>query len=175
MFDETDSALFDAAEDDLISLPRRRTEEESSMDITPMIDITFLLLIFFLVAARLQQSITAELPQARYGEGVATKTAAVLTVIPGPGEHAHVFKGDTIADQARVKAADLMEQEREIAAYVEQEYVGDPPRVVPKRHVLIRAAREVRSREVARVARAAGKAQTAWPIQMYFAVRETGQ
>jgi biopolymer transport protein TolR len=146
---------------------------EGDLDITPMIDITFLLLIFFLVAAKLQQSATAELPTARYGSGVSTKTAAILTVIPGPGEHAKVFKGDTIDSAAQVKAADLTDQEREIAAYIERQLAGDPPEVEPKQHVLIKAARDVRSREVARVARAAGQANASKTIQMHFAVRET--
>jgi biopolymer transport protein ExbD len=173
MLDESDSTLLDSADDDPVTLPRRRTVVEGDLDITPMIDITFLLLIFFLVASRVQQSSSAKLPPAQFGAGVSTKTAAILTVIPGPGEHAQVFKGDTVAAAARVKATDLADQEREIADYIERQLAGDPPEAEPKQHVLIKAAHDVRSREVARVARAAAKANTSKTIRMHFAVRET--
>jgi biopolymer transport protein ExbD len=175
MLDERNNTIASLADEDSVALPRRRAVLEGDLDITPMIDITFLLLIFFIVASRVQQSSTATLPPARYGEGVSTKTAAILTVIPGPGAHASVFKGDTTADTARVKAKDLTDQEREIADYIEQQFAGDPPEVAPKEHVLIKAARDVRSREVSRVARAAAKANTSQKIQMHFAVRETEQ
>ena len=56
-----------------------------------------------------------------------------------------------------------------------RQFTGDPPDVEPKQHVLIKAAREVRSREVARVARAVAKANTLKTIQMHFAVREIEQ
>jgi biopolymer transport protein ExbD len=175
MLDEHDNTLSSLMDEDSVSLPRRHTMLEGDLDITPMIDIVFLLLIFFIVASRVQQSSTATLPPARYGAGVSTKTAAILTVIPGPGENAYVFTGDTVADTARVKATDLTDQEREIADYIEQQFAGDPPEVAPKEHVLIKAARDVRSREVSRVARAAAKAATSKKIQMHFAVRETEQ
>ena len=175
MLNERDNTLASLTDEDSVSLPRRRARLEGDLDITPMIDITFLLLIFFIVASRVQQSSTATLPPARYGAGVSTKTAAILTVVPGPGEHAHVYKGDTVADTARVSATDLTDQEREIADYIEQQFAGDPPDVTPKEHVLIKAARDVRSREVSRVARAAARADTSKAIQMHFAVRETEQ
>jgi biopolymer transport protein ExbD len=175
MLDESDNTLIGDGDEQPIALPRRRHVLQGDLDITPMIDITFLLLIFFIVAGKLQQSQTAELPTARFGAGVSTKTAAILTVIPGPGEHADVFMGDTVALAARVKASDLADQEREIADYIEQQFAGDPPEVEPKQHVLIKASRDVRSREVARVARAAGKANTSKTIQMHFAVREIQQ
>lgn len=178
MLDKTDHKPLPVEDEQAVTLPRKRHLLEGDLDITPMIDITFLLLIFFIVAGKLQQSKTAELPTARYGAGVSTKTAAILTVIPGPGEHANVFKGDTVDPAAQVRASDLADQEREIADYIEQELAGDPPELEPKQHVLIKAARDVRSREVNRVARAAAKAgggDAAKTVQMHFAVREIEQ
>ena len=167
-----DKALIDAAGVDLVVRPRWRSVDQGGMDITPMIDITFLLLIFFLVAGRLQQNTPAELPAARYGDGVDPKVAAVLTLVRGPGEQDLVFQGDSIAPSQQIDAPDLGQQQLQIAAYVERQMAGQPPQEMPKQHVLIKAARDVRSREVARVARAVGKAATAGDIPLYVAVRE---
>ncbi len=61
-----DNSSFDPVADDVQEqyvdviddrpLVARRPLDDSEMDITPMIDITFLLLIFFLVAARLDET-----------------------------------------------------------------------------------------------------------------------
>ncbi|MEZ6106307.1 MAG: biopolymer transporter ExbD [Pirellulaceae bacterium] len=43
---------MDSSIEDLRRMRRNRGNEEPKMDITPMIDVTFLLLIFFIVASR---------------------------------------------------------------------------------------------------------------------------
>ena len=50
----TDHAIesMDDEEDDSFVMPRRKRDDDE-MDITPMIDITFLLLIFFVVASKM--------------------------------------------------------------------------------------------------------------------------
>jgi biopolymer transport protein TolR len=172
--EERDSALVDTDDEVLVALPRHRAVETGEMDITPMIDITFLLLIFFLVAARLQQNISAELPMARYGEGVSTKAAVILTVTRGSGDNDQVYKGDSIKPDSLIEAGDLAQQEALIAAYVEAGYAGRPPATNPKEHVIIKAGHDVRSREVARVARAAARADigATQEMKLYVAVRE---
>ena len=64
-----------------IVLPRRRRGDDTEMDITPMIDITFLLLIYFLVAAKIEEQSSVELPPARHGEDVSAKNSIILTVL----------------------------------------------------------------------------------------------
>ena len=56
------------------------------MDITPMIDITFLLLIFFLVCSTMSQATSVKLPPARHGKGVDEKTAVIITIDGEGGE-----------------------------------------------------------------------------------------
>ena len=56
-------------DDPLLSV-RGRAREDVEMDITPMIDITFLLLIFFLVCSTADQETTIEMAKARHGKGV---------------------------------------------------------------------------------------------------------
>ena len=46
---------------------RKRSLEEAEMDITPMIDCTFLLLIFFLVTSKMKPELAVDLPKAKHG------------------------------------------------------------------------------------------------------------
>ncbi len=154
--------VLDAA-DAPLAFARPRWVPDAEMDITPMIDITFLLLIFFLVATRMSTDTVVELPKARYGTAVPTKESAVLTVTGDGGEGALIYKGDGVAAETRLVASDLMDQENEIAAYVQQA-LGEG-----KQYVLIKAQRNLKHREVARVARAVSQAADA---QLYVAVLE---
>ena len=49
-------------------LPHRRVKNSADLDITPMIDIVFLLLIFFIVASVPDPQVEADLPHARHGD-----------------------------------------------------------------------------------------------------------
>ncbi len=59
--------------------PRKRAEE-TDLDITPMIDVTFLLLIFFMVASTMQSTPERDLPPAKYGVGVMEKKATLIAI-----------------------------------------------------------------------------------------------
>ena len=58
---------------------RNRTADEE-LDITPMIDVTFLLLIFFMVASTMEGKPDLPLPPARTGTGVVADDATVITL-----------------------------------------------------------------------------------------------
>lgn len=153
------------AGDDEISFARReqrRTEPE--MDITPMIDITFLLLIFFLVASRLSDEAFVELPSARHGTAVSSESSLIVTLTKGSGDEAVIYKGDGINDATRLSSTDLQDQQAELQAYIEKGLTVDS-----KSQLLIKAEEGVRHRDVARVARAAGEATAS---VMYLAVAE---
>jgi biopolymer transport protein ExbD len=71
------SAAADAADDLGIVTPakwrprrRRRILEDTELDMTPMIDVTFQLLIFFMLANRLANAAPIEVPLASHGKGV---------------------------------------------------------------------------------------------------------
>jgi biopolymer transport protein ExbD len=138
---------------------------DGDMDITPMIDITFLLLIFFLVATRMDPQANVELPKARNGAAVSARNAVVFTVTRGDGEQALVYKGDSTDPSNRLSITDLAEQEKDITAYVEAGLNA----ALPKQHVLIKAEPEVKHREVARVAKAVGQVPD---VPLYVAVYE---
>jgi biopolymer transport protein ExbD len=140
----------------------RRRVEDSEMDITPMIDVTFLLLIFFLLAGRLDEDAPVELPPARHGTAVAVKSSVILTLARGASETADVFTGDGKSPDRLMDSSDLDAQSAAITDYVEQELAAG------KENVLIKAEKGVRHRDVARVSRAVGKAGK----DLYYAVLE---
>ncbi len=53
----------------------KKREFDGEFDITPMIDVVLLLLIFFIVTARMEPKIVAELPKAKNGDVAAVKKA----------------------------------------------------------------------------------------------------
>src|SRR6516164_1380892 len=54
---------------------------DGEMDITPMIDVTFLLLIFFMVASTMQGTPDVDVPPAEHSVGVDSAGAAVVTIL----------------------------------------------------------------------------------------------
>ena len=99
---------------------RRRELDASELDITPMIDITFLLLIFFLVAARLDQEAPVDLPPARHGTAVAVKNSVIITLGLGDRGVATVYTGDGKSEARQLGTSDLDAQSDAITAYVSQ-------------------------------------------------------
>jgi biopolymer transport protein ExbD len=146
-------------------LRRKRPMEEGEMDITPMIDCTFLLLIFFLVTSRMKAQTPLDLPKARHGAVVVEQGAVIITIAKGQDEQVRVFKGQSRDLAQEIKGANLVEQEEAIARYVEQQANTTPP----KRNVLIKAERGLKHRDVARVQKAAARAEVE---QLYVAVLE---
>ncbi len=140
-------------------LPRRRMEQSVDMDITPMIDITFLLLIFFLVASIPDPTKAVNLPPARHGAAVNPKTSVIITVAePGEPGPALVYLGD--GKSGRALPDDPTTQNALIAQFVRESY---------RSTVIIKAEKGVKHREVSRVAAAAAEAER---IELHLAVLE---
>ncbi len=143
-------------------LPPPKVRGDADLDITPMIDITFLLLIYFLVAAIPDRNAALDLPQARYGTGVPRTESAILTVGLGGMAGAPVFLGDG-KDPARQLPSDSRSQSDRIEAFVRRKFKGGSP------HVLIKADKGVPHGDVARVTAAASRVEG---IQIHFAIQE---
>ena len=65
--------------------PRKSRTEEAELDITPMIDVTFLLLIFFMVTSTMQPDAVPKLPDAKYGEGADQSNSVVVSILYNDG------------------------------------------------------------------------------------------
>ena len=157
----TDQQMLDELEDELQgpAIPHRRVMESGDLDITPMIDITFLLLIFFLVASTPDMKTAVDLPPARHGMGVRENTSAVITVDEGSDpQSAMIYLADGTKDAPLT--GDPQQQADMIEAYIREQ---DRP------NVLVKAARRVIHEEVSRVSAAVGRVEN---ITLHWAVFE---
>ncbi len=62
-------------------LGKRKKPEETDLDITPMIDVTFLLLIFFMVTSTMQGTPDKDIPPAKYGTNANASGFIDITVL----------------------------------------------------------------------------------------------
>ena len=141
----THDDLPNSADDEGVEpvVARRSKVEEADMDITPMIDMTFLLLIFFMVSSKIAAKATIDLPKARHGDVVNLKGAIILTVAEG-NPLARVYEGDAVEEVKLIPASNQDEQDDRIAALVE-----DLAKKTNKKYVLIQAEKGLKHREVA--------------------------
>ena len=151
-------------------MPRRPSTDDAEMDITPMIDITFLLLIFFLVASKMDAAADVELPAAKHGGAVPDQSTIVVTVSRGDGDEAYIYKGNGEAGEWLLTSTTPEDQQLEIAAYIQEQLDSDPL----KENVMVKAERGIKTREAARVAQAVGSVEDVHDkgIQLHFAVLE---
>jgi len=106
---------------------KRRKEAAGELDITPMIDVTFLLLIFFMVTSTMSSQQQVDAPPARNGVNV-EQGSAIIIVIRSP----RVSGGEPIIQ--------LEGEERslsDIAGFIRKQNADG------KTNVVIRAGREV--------------------------------
>jgi len=141
--------------------PRRR--EEAEMDITPMIDVTFLLLIFFLVTSLPDQKTAIELPKADHGVGVSQLHSVIFTVAEGGLDAAPVYAADGRVPGTEL-SDDLNTRRKQIG-----ELVGKGMRE-GKSNVVIKGDKNVAYREVARVVKAVSQVKG---VAIYLAVLES--
>lgn len=138
---------------------RRRVRQDAEMDITPMIDITFLLLIFFLVCSSIDQQSSVELPSARYGTSVSEKNATVIT-LDVEGDQTLVYLGGldgTLLPQDRVAQEDAV-----LAAIEEGLRAG-------RDIVLIKGEAIAKHGKISQVASIVGQVEG---VQLFLAVNE---
>jgi len=151
------------ADDDGPAIAVRRQKQDTELDMTAMIDCTFLLLIFFTVAATLDPS-TLVLPEASVGTGVDPDKCVIVTLAQVEDDGtAEIFLGDGTSTGA-LSGDDATQQ----AALVEYISAGNAQ---GKPNVMIKADRGVANRETKRVAEAAGKVPD---VKIYYAVMEEG-
>lgn len=121
---------------------KRQEPDDEDLDITPMIDVTFLLLIFFMVTSTMQQEAQLQVPPARHGEGVSVDTAIMITIANKDDQPA-IYLGDgMVGDPVDVA---------QIGPYVDAEVREG------KQIVIIKADRELPSGFVEDVARTANE------------------
>ncbi len=91
----------------------KRKPIEGELDITPMIDVTFLLLIFFMVSSTMQGKPDLDVPVAEHAMGVDALGAAVITV----------FAAASVAESPRIVLGDVQGDDgdlNDVRRYVEE-------------------------------------------------------
>jgi biopolymer transport protein ExbD len=145
-------------------LIRKAQTPDAEMDITPMIDVTFLLLIFFLVCSTADQQSSVELPKAKFGIGIGKEKSVIITVAGDGMDSAPVYLGDGKLESSRL-TNDPEEQSQLIVEAVTKGLQQDN-----KEGVLIKADRNVAYREVNRVVKSISQVEGA---RIYLAVLES--
>ncbi|QDS99500.1 ExbD/TolR family protein [Adhaeretor mobilis] len=138
-----------------------RALEDPDMDITPMIDVTFLLLIFFIVCSNIDSQSPIELAKARNGVGVGERESIVIEVLAGGVDSAPVMLED-----GTQLSEDPDEMKEELRLAIEKVRETDPSKI----HAMIKADGNVSCRDVRNVAAGASKVEG---MNIHFAVRES--
>lgn len=133
---------------------RKRSGADGDLDITPMIDVTFLLLIFFMVTSTMQGTPDKDLPPAVSGENANAGgflDLSILTPPAGTEDSPVMLEGDVVSlDQ--------------LAESLQQRAMGGPV------SVMVYAERDVRSGFVGEVEDVLNEVQG--ELEYKFAVRD---
>lgn len=122
---------------------KKRTDPEADLDITPMIDVTFLLLIFFMVTSTMSSQKELDVPKAKHGVNLESG-AAILIVIEA---------SNTVGGAPLIFLDGREATLKEVADYVNEGMKND------KHDVVVKAGREVPHGFVQQVFRAANVAE----------------
>lgn len=136
---------------------RRRRLAGGELDLTPMIDVTFLLLIFFMVASTMQSTPSLDLPPAENSQGVESAGAIVITVLDGGAGPARLILGDGRGAEGTLEQI--------------SDYVADGV-AAGKRRVILKVEGDVPSGTVQEVTRRVTKIDG---IDLYLGVGEARQ
>ena len=129
----------------------KKDRSDREMDITPMIDITFLLLIFFIVCSTLDPQKTGSIPEAENALAISSKDSAVLFIEPAAANKAVVRR----ANETEFSADENI-QSTEIIDYITREI--EKPKGRNKQHVMIFGHADVKVGHVTRLQRIIGEA-----------------
>lgn len=141
---------------------RKPRQESVEFDITPMIDMTFLLLIFFLVTSAMDVGRAVELPPARYGKGASPAQATIITI---------AYQGENVPPAVYLAdgkvGAPLPESPEEQRAKIQDAVRAGLQS--GKTSVLVKAERQLKHKEVSRILEDIGEVGG---VQIYVGVME---
>ncbi len=89
-----------------VGLGRKKKKDEADLDITPMIDVVFLLLIFFMVTTTMQGTPDRDIPPASSGDNANAAGFFDITVLApaSAGSEAEIKLGDSTVSLEQLKA-----------------------------------------------------------------------
>ncbi len=124
---------------------KSRSGDSSHIDMTPMVDVVFQLLTFFLLAVKRDSQEPVDVPQVTVSKTVAQDEATFITILAAPPGAAEptIYVGERKSDPGHSVSLDEIKQE------VEAGMRANPPRA----NVIIKAERLVFWRDVLKVSR----------------------
>ncbi len=140
-------------------LKRRPLRDDSDLDITPMIDITFLLLIFFMVASIPDPQNHVSRPSAIHGKTINARDAVFVTVIEGDDGSVVVYKGAN--KEGEPLAADHELQREALLEYFREQVAAG------KSKLIFNGEKTLKMGDVIRISALAKE------IGLYWAVKES--
>ena len=151
----------------------KRKREDADLDITPMIDIVFLLLAFFVVVSKMDERVQINLPKASAGISVIERSAVILMIeSTGTPDEPNIYKGKNKSPEYII-AGEPEQQEEAIIQYVTQELNGKQEQI---KFALIKIDGAVRNRQVQLVKFAISKGLTeagrSKEIQLFVAIEQ---
>lgn len=133
--------IFDLADDGEESLAPPKRVLDGELDLTSLIDVVFLLLIFFMVSSTMKGTPDVDVPQAHFGTGVPERTATIVTIQrEGLGGPPIIILGDGRGPEGNLDS---------VRSYVEQGLREN------RTHVIIKAERDIPTGFVQQVAKSA--------------------
>lgn len=117
---------------------RKKKKEEAELDITPMIDVTFLLLIFFMVTSTMQATPDRDIPPSKSGDNVVKSEWTDVTVgasRTGGEDGEFLWDGTPVTlDQLKEQMIQAATGELKILIYAERDVpngvVGEVERII---------------------------------------------
>lgn len=130
-------------------ITKKKNTEETELDITPMIDVTFLLLIFFMVSSTMQETSNIKPPVAHHGSGTDVEDSVTISIA------APLAEGDEPEIRLGGKNNSDVGELSQVAGYVAENLVAGEG----KHNVIIKADRNVPFGFVQQVMREVNKAE----------------
>ena len=170
---------------DTMELPKRkRNPDDGELDVTPMIDVTFLLLAFFVVVSKMDPQASVPLPKASYGVAISDKECVTLIMAFGEFEGTSfiktgkdvdtkdmtpkIFLGVKMNQDSAVPDGEEEGQKEAIGDYVENEFANYPL----KKFVLVKAAGNCKTGSVELVKQGVIRSQLALDREIYVGIEE---
>lgn len=148
------------------SLMPKRPPDSAEFDITAMIDLVFMMNIYFLVLFIGKATGEIELPSAVHCAPLDPESATIITLKAGEdGQSVALYLGNETAGGG---VRDAAEQDEQIHTAVEAGAAAG------KKAVMIRAEKQVRLRELARISSSAAAAAEGITLHMAVMEKDTG-
>ncbi len=84
---------------------RRRIQKSTRVDLTPMVDLGFLLITFFIFTTTLSSQMALDLNMPHDGKSMPVKNSGALTILLGKDDNVYYYEGNLLPNASNFKAS----------------------------------------------------------------------